>query len=94
MKKLALFLFSTFLVAGMAMAQPPKPPPPPLAKRDVGSDVKRQGEHVKSSGNDLLHLRFKKAHEKHVAEAKRKNRGLANDLGIKKIKLPPPPPHN
>jgi len=96
MKKFVLFLFSTVLVAGMAMAQPPRPPAPPLAKRDVGNDLKTQGRHVKSSGNDLLHFRFKKAHQKHVAEAKRKNRGLANDLGIKKIKLPPPPPrpHN
>lgn len=96
MKKLVLFLFSTVLVAGMAMAQQPKPPAPPLAKRDVGNDLKTQERHVKSSGNDLLHLRFKKAHQKHVAEAKKKNRGLANDLGIKKIKLPPPPPrpHN
>ena len=93
MKKLVLFLF--IAVSGGAMAQPPIPPPTkppigPLESRDVGKDLKTQGSHVKSSGNDLLHLRFKKAHEKHVAEMKRKNRGIAKDLGIKGV-LPPPP---
>jgi hypothetical protein len=48
--------------------------------------------HVKSSGNDLLHLRFKKAHEKHVAEMKRRNRGIARDLRGKGAPPPTPPP--
>ena len=99
MKKIVLFLFCAALVSGAAMAQPPLPRPPagqPPAlpvppKRDVGNDVKSQASHVKSSGDDLLHLRFKKAHEKHVAEMKKKNRGIAKDLGIKGV-LPPPPP--
>jgi hypothetical protein len=88
MKKIVLFLFSA-LVAGMAMAQPPRPPRPPQVlpagkgdKREPIQELHAQGEHVKSSGNDLLHLRFRQAHEKHVAEARRRNRGIARDLGV------------
>jgi len=93
MKKSLLILFGAALVSVSAMAQPPKPPPAPIPveNRNVLTDLKTQGEHVKSSGNDLLHLRFKKAHEKHVAEMKRKNDGIAKVLGIK-VQAPPPPP--
>lgn len=93
MKKVFSFLFSVLLFMGIATAQTKRPP---------DREVKAQADHVKSSGDDLLHLRFKKAHKKHVAEARRRNRGIEKDLDGKgappprpsgsRIKLPPPPP--
>lgn len=59
-------------------------------KRPPAQEFKAQAEHVKSSGNDLLHLRFKKAHEKHVAEMKRRNKGIAKDLRGEGQPLPKP----
>ncbi len=81
MKKiLSLFLFPLLLCIA-ASAQEKKPP---------AKELKSQANHVKSSGNDLLHFRFKKAHEKHVAEMKRRNRGIAKDLNGQGA--PPPRP--
>ena len=93
MKKVFVFLFSAALVSGAAMAQPPAPPNPGN-KRAPEAEVKAQGAHVSSSVNDLLHLRFKKAHEKHLAEARRRNRGIEKDVKTigKDIPKPPPPP--
>lgn len=81
MKKLLLCLLSAVLVSGAAMAQ---------AKRPPEKELKSQVEHVKSSGNDLLHLRFKKAHEKHVAEMNRRNKGIVKDINGEGA--PPPAP--
>lgn len=93
MKKIYLFLFSMVLVSGAAIAQPPAPPAAGN-KRPPVAEVKAQGEHVSSSLNDLLHLRFKKAHEKHLAEARRRNKGIVKDVKAvgKGIPKPPPPP--
>ena len=82
MKKiLSLFLCAT-LIGAAANAQDKRPPV---------KELKSQGDHVKSSGNDLLHLRFKKAHEKHVAEMKRRNNGIAKDLRGQGTPPPKPP---
>ncbi|MEO8174064.1 MAG: hypothetical protein ABI581_13310 [Sediminibacterium sp.] len=81
MKKLLPFFAGIILFAGSAGAQ---------AKRTPDKEVKAQAEHVKSSGNDLLHLRFKKAHEKHLAEAKRRNKGIEKDVTGKGQPLPKP----
>ena len=93
MKKVFVFLFSAALVSGAAMAQPPAPPNPGN-KRAPEAEVKAQGAHVSSSVNDLLHLRFKKAHEKHLAEARRRNKGIEKDVKTvgKGIPKPPAPP--
>jgi len=82
MKKLLVCLFSAILISGAAMAQ---------AKRPPEKELKSQVEHVKSSGNDLLHLRFKQAHEKHVAEMKRRNNGIVKDLNGQGTPPPTPP---
>ncbi len=81
MKKLIPFMLSMILFIGTAIAQDKRPPVP---------EAKAQANHVKSSGNDLLHLRFKKAHEKHVAEMKRRNNGIAKDLRGEGKPLPKP----
>jgi hypothetical protein len=81
MKKLIPFLCSLVLFCSTLSAQEKRPP---------AKELKAQGEHVKSSGNDLLHLRFKKAHEKHVAEAKRRNKGIAKDINGQGQPLPKP----
>lgn len=81
MKKLLPFLAGFILFAGSAGAQEKRPP---------SKELKAQGEHVKSSGNDLLHLRFKKAHEKHLAEAKRRNKGIEKDVTGQGKPLPKP----
>jgi hypothetical protein len=60
-------------------------------KRPPEKEFKAQVAHVKSSGNDLLHFRFKKAHEKHVAEMRRRNRGIARDLRGQGTPPPSPP---
>ena len=93
MKKVYLVLLSVALVSGAAMAQPPAPPGPGN-KRAPAAEVKAQGAHVSSSVNDLLHFRFKKAHEKHLAEARRRNKGIVSDVKTvgKGIPKPPPPP--
>ncbi len=83
MKKLLICIFTTALFSAPAIAQEKRPPE---------KELKAQVRHVKSSGNDLLHLRFKKAHEKHVAEMKRRNRGIARDLRGKGAPPPTPPP--
>lgn len=95
MKKLCLFLFSIALVTAATIAQPPPPPLPRSGnKRAPESELKAQGAHVSSSVNDLVHLRFKKAHEKHMAEARRRNKGIVKDVKSvgKSIPKPPPPP--
>jgi hypothetical protein len=84
MKKLLICLFATSLFSAPGMAQEKRPPK---------KELKAQMSHVKSSGNDLLHLRFKRAHEKHVAEMKRRNRGIAKDLRGEGAPPPTPPPH-
>jgi len=81
MKKLLSFFFSIVLFWGVAGAQEKRPPE---------KELKAQTEHVKSSGNDLLHLRFKKAHEKHLAEARRRNKGIVKDLNGEGKPLPKP----
>jgi hypothetical protein len=81
MKKLISFLFSIILFWGATTAQEKRPPV---------KELKSQGEHVKSSGNDLLNLRFKKAHQKHVAEARRRNKGIAKDVNGQGQPLPKP----
>ncbi|GAC1438812.1 MAG: hypothetical protein NVSMB63_03100 [Sediminibacterium sp.] len=98
MKKLLSFLFGVVFVSGAAMTQPPMPkpaPPPPLPrsadKRPPDRELNAQGEHVKSSVDDLVHLRFRRAHEKHVAEARRRNRGIAKDVQSIGGTLPTPP---
>ncbi len=83
MKKLIACLLSVAFISGAAMAQEKRPPE---------KELKSQVEHVKSSGNDLLHLRFKKAHEKHVAEMNRRNKGIAKDLKGEGAPPPTPPP--
>lgn len=88
MKKIISFLFCTTLLWAAASGQ---------AKRPPETELKAQKNHVKSSGSDLLHLRFKKAHKKHVAEAARRNRGIEKDLdgkgqALPKPKGPPPRP--
>ncbi len=96
MKKVYLFLFSVALAAGSVIAQPPVPPGLPNSgnKRAPLPEAKAQGEHVSSSVNDLLHLRFKKAHEKHLAEARRRNKGIIKDVKTvgKSIPKPAAPP--
>lgn len=82
MKKLFCILLTAALATGVASAQQKRPP---------AQELKAQGEHIKSSGNDLLHLRFKRAHEKHLAEARRRNRGIAKDLRGEGQPLPKPP---
>jgi hypothetical protein len=82
MKKLLACLFGTVLISGAAMGQEKRPPE---------KEFKAQAEHVKSSGNDLLHLRFKKAHEKHVAEMNRRNKGIVKDLNGQGTPPPTPP---
>jgi hypothetical protein len=82
MKKIMSTLFAVTLLYGAAVAQ---------AKRAPEKELKAQTEHVKSSGNDLLHFRFKKAHEKHVAEARRRNQGIAKDLRGEGAPPPKPP---
>ena len=81
MKKLIPVLCSLVLICGTISAQEKRPPE---------KELKAQGEHVKSSGNDLLHLRFKKAHEKHLAEAKRRNKGIEKDITGQGKPLPKP----
>ena len=81
MKKILSTLFCVALFAGATMAQEKRPP---------AKELKAQGEHIKSSGNDLLHLRFKKAHEKHLAEARRRNNGIAKDVNGQGKPLPRP----
>ena len=81
MKKLLSIMVDNTLTCGASKAQ---------EKRMPEKEIKAQGEHVKSSGNDLLHLHFKKAHQKHVAEARRRNRGIDKDL--RGVGAPPPPP--
>ena len=83
MKKLITCLFGAACISGTAMAQ---------AKRPPEKELKAQVNHVKSSGNDLLHLRFKQAHEKHVAEMQRRNKGIAKDLRGEGAPPPTPPP--
>ena len=95
MKKLFLFLFSIALVTAATIAQPPPPPLPKSGnKRAPESELKAQSAHVSSSVNDLVHLRFKKAHEKHMAEARRRNKGIVKDVKAvgKGIPKPPAPP--
>jgi len=95
MKKIFLLLFTGALLSGAVIAQPPAPPLPRSGdKRPPGKELKAQGAHVSSSVNDLLHLRFKKAHEKHLAEARRRNKGIVRDVKSvgKEIPKPPPPP--
>ncbi len=82
MKKILSLLLCATLVSGALLAQDKKPPL---------KELKSQGDHVKSSGNDLLHFRFKKAHEKHVAEMKRRNNGIAKDLRGQGAPPPKPP---
>lgn len=81
MKKILSFVLSAVLFCTAASAQEKRPPV---------KEAKSQAEHIKSSGNDLLHLRFKKAHEKHVAEMNRRNKGIVKDL--KGEGAPPPKP--
>lgn len=81
MKKLIAFLFCTVAIVFTVVAQDKRPP---------AAELKAQKNHVASSGNDLLHLRFKKAHEKHVAEMKRRNSGIAKDLRGEGKPLPKP----
>ncbi len=82
MKKLLSFFFGIVLFWGAASAQEKRPPV---------KELQAQGEHIKSSGNDLLHLRFKKAHEKHLAEARRRNQGIVKDIKGEGKPLPKPP---
>lgn len=82
MKKLFCIILAGTLTTGVALAQQKRPPV---------QELKAQGKHVESSGNDLLHLRFKRAHEKHLAEARRRNRGIAKDLRGEGQPLPKPP---
>lgn len=81
MKKIVSLLLGITLVSATVVAQEKRPP---------STEVKSQVDHVKSSGNDLLHLRFKKAHEKHLAEARRRNKGIAKDLNGQGKPLPKP----
>lgn len=82
MKKLVSCLLGITLFCGASIGQEKRPPE---------KELKSQENHVKSSGNDLLHLRFKKAHQKHVAEANRRNRGIAKDINSAGRDLPKPP---
>lgn len=82
MKKIASLLLGFVLLSATSHEQEKRLPAP---------EVKAQAAHVKSSGNDLLHLRFKKAHEKHLAEARRRNKGIVKDLTGKGKRLPKPP---
>ena len=92
MKKVFLLLFGIALVTAATIAQPPPPPLPKSGnKRAPESELKAQGAHVNSSVNDLLHLRFKKAHEKHMAEARRRNKGIAKDVKAVGNGIPKPP---
>ncbi|MES2331851.1 MAG: hypothetical protein V4539_19750 [Bacteroidota bacterium] len=81
MKKLVSCLLAITLFCGASMGQEKRPPE---------KELKAQVNHVKSSGNDLLHLRFKKAHEKHVAEANRRNKGIVKDVNGQGKALPKP----
>lgn len=81
MKKLLSVLLGITIFCGATMGQ---------QKRAPDKELKAQGDHVKSSGNDLLHLRFKKAHQKHVAEANRRNKGIAKDVKSGTKSLPKP----
>ncbi len=82
MKKLLVLLFSVTQFCVAALSQEKRPP---------AKELKAQGNHIKSSGNDLLHLRFKAAHEKHLAEARRRNKGIARDLRGEGAPPPKPP---
>ncbi len=82
MKKIISLLLGAVLLGTAANAQEKRPP---------AAELKAQTEHVKSSGNDLLHFRFKKAHEKHLAEARRRNRGIVKDINGEGQPLPKPP---
>ena len=82
MKKILSVMLGAVLFCATASAQEKRPPV---------KEAKSQAEHVKSSGNDLLHLRFKKAHEKHVAEMKRRNNGIAKDVSGQGAPPPKPP---
>ncbi|MDB5209953.1 MAG: hypothetical protein JWQ30_780 [Sediminibacterium sp.] len=81
MKKLVSCLLGLTLFCVASMGQEKRPPE---------KELKAQVNHVKSSGNDLLHLRFKKAHEKHVAEANRRNKGIVKDINGEGKPLPKP----
>jgi len=81
MKKLISVLFGVALFCGAALGQEKRPP---------GREISAQAEHVRSSGNDLLHFRFRQAHEKHLAEAKRRKEGIARDLRGEGEPLPKP----
>lgn len=91
MKKLFIFLVSVAFTTGAATAQPPAPPRSG-DKRPPATELKAQGAHVSSSVNDLLHLRFKRAHEKHLAEARRRNKGIVRDVKAIGADVPPRPP--
>jgi len=82
MKKLLFILVFGTLISSASYAQEKRPP---------AKEFEAQVHHVSSSGNDLLHLRFKKAHEKHLAEARRRNRGIAKDLRGEGAPPPKPP---
>src|SRR5471030_1240302 len=82
MKKIVSLLLGAVLLGTAANAQEKRPP---------ATEFKAQVDHVKSSGNDLLHLRFKKAHEKHLAEARRRNKGIVKDLRGEGAPPPKPP---
>ncbi len=90
MKKLFIFIFSAVLLSASAIAQPPAPPKSG-DKRAPASELKAQGAHVSSSLNDLAHFRFKKAHEKHLAEARRRNKGIVKDVKAIGADVPKPP---
>ena len=82
MKKILSVLLGAVLCCTAVSAQENRPPL---------KEAKSQAEHVKSSGNDLLHFRFKKAHEKHVAEMNRRNKGIVRDLNGEGAPPPKPP---
>lgn len=82
MKKVLSLLLIALICSAAVSAQEKRPP---------AKEAKAQVEHVKSSGNDLLHFRFKKAHEKHVAEMSRRNKGIVKDLNGEGAPPPKPP---